>query len=852
MLSHGSRSRLAVVAMASCLAVLVSAGATTASMRGSAPVVASAAGQSITFETPRVTDPIHTYGEPNIGISPNQPLYVSAPSDKTRGEVYVSGPTGTGTQRSVWQGSVDGGHTFRNIARKVPLLPIDPCGTLGTCTPLAAPGGGDTEINFDHHRKQYFADLYALACQHVATRTVDGTTHQETVNENYAPGGCPFPGSDRQWILVRDPYIEYGPTEGGAGVAAPFQVYMETNTVEGCIGPSNPAGGGGGWYKSSDGLTYTSAITGQLGGSLNTFCPFGADGYPSIDQTTGKVFQAEFGSVSGADAIQLNIGTPLPDGNLCFLDDNSATCEGKPKGIITIALNNPTLSDVIHDSTEAANFTVSSMDSGRNLWVVWVNHATDPNLHQAWVSVASSDSGWKTWSTPVKVSSAPSKVAIFPWIQAGDSGRADVVWYGDSTLAPPNSTSVKHVWDVYMSQVVFDTIAPKAVAGVRDARLSVNTGIKPQVTQVKVTPHPMDLSDVCLLGTACITALGNRNLADFFEIRTDNTGAAMIVYDDMSNGLCQATFLCPQAQVIDHAGAGVVTIARQASGPGIFDDPVTGVPMNVSGPSNAPVSGLADATGDALALPLFGGNNVPEMDILDHRLSASGQTLTVTTKIAGDPRDAAGASRGVGCVLPTCQVQYVTRWQMGNTLYYAMFENGGLTGQKYYAGATETIDDCSVSACFPHTLVYPEAPPFGLNGISEQGKIDCPATPSAATPCVITETIPVADVGSPTSSSLLEEVGSYTFTATTVQGLFNQATERLDNGATEIDGICCYNFQGTGIVTPPPIITPDKGRTPLPNTAAVAPWFGILALILVGAPLALDTWIRRRRSQPNS
>src|SRR5258708_38275841 len=145
----------------------------------------------------------------------------------------------------------------------------------------------------------------------------------------------------------------------------------------------------------------------------------------------------------------------------------------------------------------------------------------------------------------------------------------------------------------------------------------------------------------------------------------------MIVYDDMSNGLCQATFGCPTAQATDHAGAPVVTVARQASGPGIFNDPNTGLPIDVSGPSNAPVTGLADASGDA-RFPLFGGTNIPQMDILDNRLSTSGQTLTITTKIGGDPRDPAGPSTASGGPGPSRALQFGTARQMGNTLYYAM------------------------------------------------------------------------------------------------------------------------------------------------------------------------------------
>src|SRR2546421_4619735 len=74
----------------------------------SLPVSAAA---SIGFSTPTVVDPIHTNGEPDIGIDP-------------QGRVFVSGPTGTVTQRSTWFGSVDQGHTFRVISPEPPPSPI--------------------------------------------------------------------------------------------------------------------------------------------------------------------------------------------------------------------------------------------------------------------------------------------------------------------------------------------------------------------------------------------------------------------------------------------------------------------------------------------------------------------------------------------------------------------------------------------------------------------------------------------------------------------------------------------------------------------------------------------------------
>ncbi|HEV3231905.1 MAG TPA: hypothetical protein VG245_06605, partial [Candidatus Dormibacteraeota bacterium] len=44
----------------------------------------------IQFEVPSVVDPIHTYGEPDVGINP------------VNNKVFVSGPGGTGQQRSLW------------------------------------------------------------------------------------------------------------------------------------------------------------------------------------------------------------------------------------------------------------------------------------------------------------------------------------------------------------------------------------------------------------------------------------------------------------------------------------------------------------------------------------------------------------------------------------------------------------------------------------------------------------------------------------------------------------------------------------------------------------------------------
>jgi hypothetical protein len=708
----------------------------------------ASAATPIAFSTPSIVDPIHTYGEPDILVDPSG-----------GGRVYASGPTGTGTQRSVWNASVDGGQTYRVVTQGTPPDPL-----IGN--PAPQPGGGDTELAADHTGKTYFADLYALTCLRVAA-TAD---HGATTTQNVYPGGCAgVPGADRQWMTVFDP--------PGGETRSPYRgplplVYMEYNDLG--IDPFNlTATGSAQWVMSQNGVTYNRA---SLGGE------FGADGYPSIDQVTGKVFQAEYDGRGGSNCgtagsnIFLNVGTPDATGQLTFLDDPNG---GSTANLIPVAHGVP-------DNTgEAANFMVSSIDAGRNLWVVWVGRSCDPAQRQVWVSIASAASGWTNWSNPVRVSSPPSQVSIFPWIKAGGAGRADVVWYGSDLLADP-SKDLGQNWDVYMSQVVFPT-----------TNQSYMSGGPTSIQEVKVTPHPMHYNSACLQGTGCIASKGNRNLADFFEVTIDRSGAAEIVYDDTSNGLCQQTPpIAPGGvQILDHCGAPLVSVARQSQGPGLYSD------VSISGPSNAPRSGQPDNRGDAL-YPVIGGANVPGMDILSNqlRLDTAQNTLTVTEQIVDLSNPSATATQTGGGLFQ----QYVTRWQMGNTIFFAQMETTPTTppnGQMYFAGKAESIDLCSVSACFPHVVTYPE-PSLQQNlqppdVHAETGNVSCPPSPSASNPCTLTITVKLADIGAPTVSSLLEEVASYSFASTHPSGFITNAQAQEDNVPLEVDGVCCFNFKAS-------------------------------------------------------
>jgi hypothetical protein len=161
----------------------------------------------------------------------------------------------------------------------------------------------------------------------------------------------------------------------------------------------------------------------------------------------------------------------------------------------------------------------------------------------------------------------------------------------------------------------------------------------------------------------------------------------------------------------------------------------------------------------------------------------------VTAKVVDLRNPAATAAAIPGTAL----LQYVTRWQMGNTIYYAAMSTDSSNQPSFYAGKAQSVDLCSVSACDPHVLTYPE-PSFG--GSAETGSVSCPASPSAINPCTITIKISTADVGTPTSKSLLEEVGSYAFAAAHPQGATTNAQALADDVPLQVDGACCFNFKG--------------------------------------------------------
>jgi hypothetical protein len=607
-----------------------------------APPPATVAQETVSFGVPRVVDPIHLYGEPDVKVAPN-------------GDVHVSGPAGTGTQRAIWNISVDGGDSWRAV-QAVPFASTSPA--IPNKADLG-PGGGDTEIAFDHSGKAYFSDLWALTCYTAATTADRGATISSQ------PAGCAFPGGDRQWMAVFDPPPGTA-TNGPWATSHPGKplIYQEYDNLT----------TGNRVDMSTDGLVWTKA--GEYAIDLNQVSPAQRtnNGNIVVDQLTGSLLglMATTSPNAGHEGLSLAVGQMQADGTQTnFTNHLVADVPGSPEVL----------------------FPVLAMDKARNAYAVYsVNCAqgkplADPCFH-IFYSYASAATGWSVWSAPRRVDTLKTnQSSLMPYVAAGGAGNVDIVWYGTDQRVHPSDQKNQN-WDVYLAELrSADSASPTSVVA-------------------KASPHPMKHNDICITGTACITNQppGNRNLADFFEVAIDTEGRARIVYSDTSNELMQNGGIPHQ---VDHPGGPLVTVATQSTGRNAW----TGAPLPPK-ESAAPVAGVTDPVGDALWKPL-GGMNLPGLDIVDTALSLQGDTLHVKVTTKGDSIGAAAQSANA------LFGQLVVRWQYGNDLYYAAVEQDAAKAHTvWYAGQTTSVDLCSVSACDPHYLTY-AAPPAG--GVAVQG-----------------------------------------------------------------------------------------------------------------------------------
>jgi uncharacterized membrane protein YgcG len=247
----------------------------------------------------------------------------------------------------------------------------------------------------------------------------------------------------------------------------------------------------------------------------------------------------------------------------------------------------------------------------------------------------------------------------------------------------------------------------------------------------------------------------------------------------------------------------------------------------------------------------LGGTNVPAADIKMLAVKRTTSDLVFTIRTAGGAlRDAAVAGR-------TTAAELVVRWQQGNTLYHAgvwqTAAGGPLTG---YAGKTSSVDLCSVSLCKPNYLQYGAFPLPGTSAATATSTTGAQGT-------TYTLTVPLSAVGSPSASTLLEEVmGFVTVSAEPPTLPLDNASAFADEVPLEIEGTKTFNFRASAVSTPGSTSGSGSGSTSGSGSGSgsgsssgsggglaatgLAPVVPLGALVLVATGLAVASARRRR------
>ncbi|MDQ3878682.1 MAG: hypothetical protein M3290_10100, partial [Actinomycetota bacterium] len=599
------------------------------------------ASTKIGFTSATIVDPIHNYGEPDVRTSP-----------ANSNVVHVSGPWGTGTQRSIWNRSIDGGKTFVGVHQ----APIQ--SSAQSATEIPGPGGGDTELSTDSKGRFYYSDLAALASLKNA-RFDETKCHPRCSSDAMTTGVIANPqqnlnGIDRQWFATWDP-PDPATVRQTTGYTGPFPVnyLVYAEALAGCATSNGICEDA---TYSTDGSNYSGpTVTAKIG----------LDGNAVIDQATGTVLEAV-----GATGLS-DIGVAKYERDPANKDEPALT-----KVSVTKIATLPS------GDNARALFPVIAIDTNRTAYITWVTRSEnptdkEPGAWQIFYSYAKASTDWTKWSAPMQVSRPPAVTNVMPWITAGAKGRVAIAWYGTSDGKDnPSTTNSHQAFDVFLADLT-----------------NADTS-NPNEQQIKVTKHPMHYGTICLEGTLCAAQAGNRNLADFFQVQmVPKSGAIEIVYNDTSNDITQSiqNGASVPDSAADHKGAPQVNLVIQNRGIGLLGKPVTG--PRTSGRS------MRDKAKDAVWEPLYGSDKVPALDLRGIKVVRHRKKAWLKVKVTGLD-DTQGALMTTG----SQALDYVVRWSAPSgkgtdqiyPIYYAAAE-ATAAGTSFFAGTTQSVDPCSVS-----------------------------------------------------------------------------------------------------------------------------------------------------------
>jgi hypothetical protein len=312
-------------------------------------------------------------------------------------------------------------------------------------------------------------------------------------------------------------------------------------------------------------------------------------------------------------------------------------------------------------------------------------------------------------------------VTIFPDVRAGSPGRVAVIYYGTHANAatPDDVKPGDGGWYPYVSY------SADAMCGWNSTPCK-----SPTFHQTPLTKKMNQDDNICTSGTACAATMGNRSLADYWDVDIDRDGHLGFVWSDTTNRI----------------GGPFVRVTRQISGPSLY----AGKP-NASGANRG--NGYPDRSGDAI-FPFAGklvntSPNHPTLDLRGTSVYVNGSNLEFKINLASAAHLGAGVPTGNDGLTQLQQAKYLVRWDFGKDAYYAGANVAAGGSPSYFSGRVSLAEGV-LSPTNPDAAFA-----FG-NRYAPIGK----ATGHVSGNTMVID-VPLSDVGSPKVGSPLVSVGTY-------------------------------------------------------------------------------------------
>ncbi len=504
------------------------------------------------------------------------------PSNTNR--IYTSTPgTASADTSWIWR-SVDAGKTFKWVPGAAPLE-----GKVTTCH-----GGGDTELAVDPAGRLYFNDLTlanfstARSDDSGVTFTCTNTAVPDVIVDRqwYAIDGDPLNGGS---IYLTNDEVGQGGVVCGATPAnnvlvmyrSPIDPAVAPTTAGIQFGPPNRITGLNGCDEAIMGNIEVSPIATTLGQ------PNGVGGFATLPTPVKHAFvvhdNAALNKILMARCFPVAFGLPVAN----VSDPSGLNCTDFP------------VADLGPNAKTGGDFPTMAIDNAGNLYAVWEEAPLTAGVISGDVVLkfSYSTNQGMTWSPPMQIDTSGSSVGtlhqnVFAWINAGDDGRVNIVWYGTDGTAPGGAHGPDDCNDCNWSLWMVQSLNAHAA----------NPVFTPPIL---ASEHHIHRGNVqTLIGGQ--NQLSSRALGDFLQSRVGPLGEAHIAYAD-SNHL--------EGAAVSHA-----MYVRQNSGTGLY---AASSPLNV--PNLAPFNSVTDPSGDGKYEA--GGivsANMPQLDLL-------GSTVTKVT-----------------------------------------------------------------------------------------------------------------------------------------------------------------------------------------------------------------------------